>query len=578
MSWWHGGPRVKTWSQFVLWYLSSRASCLSSLSLSLEYCCSARGHECWDSLFSISKCCGHETWTATSAGLGRSCWAGAYTFERCCLGPHDSSCWDPHGDYTYETCCAERVASSGIAVNFTALVAEVGRRGQCHSAPNLPKCKALWQTGLQVASSVSNKAVRDVALYLINSWKNFGSLHNIAKRSPAFVVSVLLYGAIALVDDFIGQPTVPPNMWSEVQELVALYRENIPDITAAEMALMHILDLDLALHARVKTYYNDALQKTLEERITDANEIASDVFGDATSHSFFSAFRELSQVLTELSIEFVPIQGTLISLIRYGGFPAGRLSEGKEDVVDNDAEVMILLNSEQDFESAGARLSLALEARGWPPCTNPHPRKFVCLSMRHAIPCKLEIYAFTKDKEEGIIFAERWCSAPGQCEYNPTFPFQHWRGRMPFDIIFPLRRCRVGSLPVRIPCPNRPLHLLRGWNKGEYQRQSYVAPTRAGEDGAVQWQQSFTDDVIDKEASCLALPVVSKDRDMGDVRNQKLEREGLTMLDLYLLHSYARALHARGFASFHKHLKAPACVRRQWRIFYGEPRAELSRL
>merc|ERR1711879_451039 len=81
-----------------------------------------------------------------------------------------------------------------------------------------------------------------------------------------------------------------------------------------------------------------------------------------------------------------------------------------------------------------------------------------------------------------------------------------------------------------------------------------------------------------KETSCLALPVVSKDRDMGDKRNQELDREGLTMHDLYLIHSYARELNKRGFASFYDHLHDPPCVQRQWRIFYGEPRAELSRL
>merc|ERR1719265_2406104 len=238
---------------------------------------------------------------------------------------------------------------------------------------------------------------------------------------------------------------------------------------------------------------------------------------------------------------------------------------------------MILLDNEWDFDRVGARMSLALEAKGWPPCTNPHPRKFVCLSMRHAVPCKLEIYAFTKDPRENVIFTTRSCSPDGSCEYNPTFPFQYWQGRLPVDLIYPMKKCRVASLSDQTPCPNKPLQFLRGWNRGEYQRQSFVAPSPTELAQASESPQAAAQSSKNEE-SCLALPVVSKDRDMGDVRNQELNREGLTMLDLYLLHSYARALHARGFASFHEHLKAPACVRRQWRIFYGEPRAELSRL
>lgn len=558
---------MSSWAQFVLWYLSSRASCLPSLSLSLEHCCGASG-QCWDGTFSSNSCCGPQVWTPSNS---RSCWAGEFTYERCCLGPHDSSCWDPHGDYTFETCCSERIASSGPAVNMSTLVAEVSRRGQCSSPPNLAKCVELWQRGLQAAGSVGNKGIRNAALYLIGAWRTYGILYNIAKGSPAFVVSVALYGALALIDDFIGRPDMPANLWPEIQELVALYRENIPQIAASDMQAMHILDLDVALHDRARQHYGDSLQKGLVERIENANQLEAFNSGDAVSHSFFTAFRELSEALTELQIEFIPIQGTLISLLRYGTFPAGRLSEGKQDVVDNDAEVMILLNNEWDFDPVTTRLSLALEAKGWPPCTNPHPRKFVCISMRHAIPCKLEIYAFTKDTKEGIIFTERSCSAPGECQYNPTFPFQHWQGRMPLELVYPMKKCRVGSLLSHTPCPNLPLQFLRGWNKGEYQRQSFVGDAVGGGTSPQPVAES-------KEASCLALPVVSKDRDMGDVRNQKLEREGLTMLDLYLIHSYGRVLHTRGFSSFHEHLKAPACVRREWRIFYGEPRAELSRL
>merc|ERR1711990_134348 len=84
-----------------------------------------------------------------------------------------------------------------------------------------------------------------------------------------------------------------------------------------------------------------------------------------------------------------------------------------------------------------------------------------------------------KDAEEGVIFASRVCSAPGFCDYSSVFPLQNWRGRMPIEIIFPLKVCRIGSWEWRAPCPNLPLQFLNGWNEGEYERQSTV-PLKSG--------------------------------------------------------------------------------------------------
>merc|ERR1712079_226783 len=79
-----------------------------------------------------------------------------------------------------------------------------------------------------------------------------------------------------------------------------------------------------------------------------------------------------------------------------------------------------------------------------------------------------------KDVAQGLIYASRSCSTSGQCVYKSEFPLQNWNGKVPWNVIYPLRQCRVGDSAWRVPCPNKPVELIRGWNNGEYQAQSVV--------------------------------------------------------------------------------------------------------
>eukprot|EP00928_Gymnodinium_smaydae_P011218 TRINITY_DN14167_c0_g1_i2.p1 TRINITY_DN14167_c0_g1~~TRINITY_DN14167_c0_g1_i2.p1 ORF type:complete len:201 (+),score=11.99 TRINITY_DN14167_c0_g1_i2:82-684(+) len=98
--------------------------------------------------------------------------------------------------------------------------------------------------------------------------------------------------------------------------------------------------------------------------------------------------------------------------------------------------------------------------------------------------------------------------------------WQHWKGRLPSGLLYPLRRCSLYN--HSIPCPARPIEVLRGWNAGEYDLPEY----------------------------CLAVPLLTQDRSSRDLRNSELARRGLTAADLMLLRRYALELDAAGFASF----------------------------
>jgi hypothetical protein len=309
--------------------------------------------------------------------------------------------------------------------------------------------------------------------------------------------------------------------------------------------------LDATIRDIVLPWYGWALHSCLFGRIE--NQPLVGVPFRAINGAYKSALAELISVIDGLGFPYVPIQGTLISLLRYGDFPAGILNSGKEDVVDNDAELMVLLDPKLDYFEVSTLISLGLEALDWPPCQNSHFRKMVCFSLRHKFPCKLELYFYAVHTSQGIIQQTRRCFPDGRCEFDPrASPLQRWGGQLPVDVVFPLRQCRLGSPGARVSCPSRPVEMLQGWNNNAY--------------------------VQAKSDSCLALPVLSKARAYSDSRNERLMQEGLSPADIRLLHGYARSLHAQGLASFHEHLRDEACVQRQRHIEAGDTHAGLSQL
>eukprot|EP00811_Abedinium_folium_P036735 NODE_9416_length_1426_cov_3.020785.p1 GENE.NODE_9416_length_1426_cov_3.020785~~NODE_9416_length_1426_cov_3.020785.p1 ORF type:complete len:283 (-),score=72.14 NODE_9416_length_1426_cov_3.020785:67-915(-) len=229
---------------------------------------------------------------------------------------------------------------------------------------------------------------------------------------------------------------------------------------------------------------------------------------------------------------------------RYCATATSRLvSDGKVDVVDNDAEFMIGLDEHADIEAAAQRVTTALVARGWPPCSL-NDNKITCFSLREPWPCKFELYTYTKDPTARLLYVKRECSSGSRCKYDRhQFPFQAWGGWVPWEFIYPLTRCRAGT--ASLACPRFPLSLLMGWNAFEYAES--VSP----------------DEAPTLSGPCLALPVIMlQDRELGDPRNVVLRRDGLNDFDLVLLEGYARKLVAEGFESFAAHLEELPCQRR----------------
>ncbi|CAE7747685.1 unnamed protein product [Symbiodinium pilosum] len=213
-----------------------------------------------------------------------------------------------------------------------------------------------------------------------------------------------------------------------------------------------------------------------------------------------------------------------------------------------------------DWQREGTRISLELQTRGWPPCALQYYHKLVCISLTFRAPCKFEFFFFTKDSKSRTISND-----------HIHYPLQAWGGQMPLDVVYPFTMCRLGAAWRLVKCPAKPLELLHHWNTEE--------GTGAGEyvrNGRAAMEYSPGTERLPEDDWCLALPVMTQDRDTGDTRNQRLLAEGLNSEDLRLLGGYARSLHRGGYASFAAHLQDAPCQRRQNRILQGDQFVGLS--
>mmetsp|Transcript_20957 Transcript_20957/g.45296 ORF Transcript_20957/g.45296 Transcript_20957/m.45296 type:complete len:619 (+) Transcript_20957:446-2302(+) len=600
-SWWSFNTKdVHSWAHLVLWFVSSGSSCFPGIHHHSREICHAyysnRTSVHWPSpFFTPEQCCGgeklaHEAW---SYGGDPNCWTHQFTHRHCCrTAGTGAECWS--GEFTKGRCCGTParlpdlptdVGGQGPAIgelgtNLTTALERLSWSGQCELQENWRTCATLWHNIIRESTNLQDEMHARIAMVLSAAWIK-PNMEAFAQRYPGVAASVALYNALVLIDAYWSM-AAPAHIWTQAKDCIATYTRLAPYLPASDFYTLRLSALDAAIRSRIKSHYRLSVTSVFTERTYEQLEDIQ-VFQIEMANSLFSAFQELSDALTESSFRFVPVQGTLISLLRYGYLPVGGLHDGKVDVVDNDAEVLLMLSPDEDVEQAVRRLSRSVEAKGWPPCFPGGPRKAVCFSMRHRVPSKLEIYFSRYDEDSDTLYLDRECE-DGDCTYTRGFPFQRWAGEMPGNIVFPLSTCRLGDAGS-VPCPHRPLKFLQGWNSGEYDEGDSLSNPAPGRHWATTTSSSTTTTTtLDQEVnftdnagmSCLALPVLTKDRDYGDSRNRRLLHEGLLEQDIELLQSQAELFASLGYASFFHHLTEGPCRDRTARILAGDRFAGLS--
>ena len=250
------------------------------------------------------------------------------------------------------------------------------------------------------------------------------------------------------------------------------------------------------------------------------------VLPSPSSSQFEQLFLEVTDVLEAVSqqqeIDFWPTEGSLVGLLRYGGL-SGYLGEGRMDLVDNDIDFMIGVQSDRDWNVLLPTLITTLTEKGWEGCVVSSTAQHLPSSRRDRLRCfkggfsyrylvKVDIHSFIVVKKDSIGFNHRWFDADTQQWNYGGYPFDAWDGRLPLHLLYPFSRCKCYDRVLN--CPNKAVALLTKWNNYEYDK-----------------------------AGCLALPLTRTNR-----REQ----------DVILEHS--RKLHDQGFASFLREFDHPLCV------------------
>lgn len=182
------------------------------------------------------------------------------------------------------------------------------------------------------------------------------------------------------------------------------------------------------------------------------------------------AVRDVVEACEQAGATFWFTEGTLIWMLRYGR----NETQALRDVVDDDVDLMIETASHAEWIARSEELWSRLRERGWRRRTRSSTSKArgarpdkmqVWLRGRRLHRLNADIHSYLRDLSAGVAVSH------GDAH---SYPFQHWGGRLPLELIHPLATALCYGRPV--PCPNRPLELLEGWNGGEYAGHCVAVP------------------------------------------------------------------------------------------------------
>ena len=184
-------------------------------------------------------------------------------------------------------------------------------------------------------------------------------------------------------------------------------------------------------------------------------------------------------------------EGTLIWQLRYGrNFPTDIV-----DIVDDDIDVMVEAESHTEWLDLYGDLSSELTKRGWGHVvraqtdlrTEARWDKIRALLIRPGgYKVHVDIHSYFRDPEGGVC----------HCHPRPdAYPFQHWSGAMPDDLVYPLATGMCYG--EQTPAPNDPVRILEGWNDGEYSGSPIALPKRPCSDSELAVLEQYARDLND---------------------------------------------------------------------------------
>lgn len=277
----------------------------------------------------------------------------------------------------------------------------------------------------------------------------------------------------------------------------------------------------------------------------------------ATPAQRAQAFQQVVSVFQDLGVDYVPMKGTLIGLLRYGS-TVGELPGYRQDVVDIDFDFWVNVPYDQRIPFS-SKLFTRLEKFGWTRCSldGDHPfhvepyrgNRLLNLNCNRFEPywIRLDILFFEFFGEGELVAAKAcdtreitpqdWISAydnvlKQNCSIAPEKPwkpaaYRGTPGRLPKSLIYPLKTCLGFGLDV--PCPSRPLDFL---------------------------YETFLE-LSGAQTSCLAFPSITATRSCELVHYWLVA--GWTLKDDVSIRTQTQTLDSKGYESFASLLNSSQC-------------------
>jgi len=211
---------------------------------------------------------------------------------------------------------------------------------------------------------------------------------------------------------------------------------------------------------------------------------------------FKNATIDIIDCLNSLNIKWFFIEGTLISVLRYG--QTSYKLNNRFNTPDRDIDVMIIIKNQKEWEEIQKKIiNTLINKNKWRKFYKTHtPRN---KSMPPRRQDKLVMYSGKKYKN-----IEIHCDIHTMIEDNNYFyvhkhhldgtnewPFGKWGGYISKDIIYPFKKCLFNGKEIQ--CANKSIELLKKWNSGEYSKGCIALPVHP-----LDSQSKEKEDLLDK--------------------------------------------------------------------------------
>ncbi len=200
---------------------------------------------------------------------------------------------------------------------------------------------------------------------------------------------------------------------------------------------------------------------------------------------YIRIFRKINNYLNQKNIEWWPVEGTLIGLLRMGNV-FGNI--GKKVVIsDSDIDIFVRCDTEEEWEKFKKDVNnYLLKDTLFTECKNGIDKlvifnkknnKYVCKTERYiSQDCDIcdddihiDFHRYIVDESNNLVYMNEMCKDGKSC--NNKYPFQKWNGYVNykgFIVDSNKNFLKTKFLDMDLNCPYKYIELLSNWNDNEY--------------------------------------------------------------------------------------------------------------